>query len=273
MLSGLLGTTSTFEQSIAVFGESGSGKTMLVSVFYGYQQSAEFKKRAGYSLLAEDTTQGQKLLQVYHRIEDDLLPHQTRFRQHSFAFGVRPHGLNADGCRITWHDYPGEWWTETRSGEEGQRKLEAFRALLSSDVALLLVDGQQLLEHQERYIPRLFKSFRDELARIGPSVTETGKKLASFPRVWIICLSKADLFPGKDVEWFKKEIHKQACDEMTSLREQIAVLVTRPECVTLGDEFLLLSSAQFDPFLCVGQRRGRMSRKERSPLPRSLRKA
>ena len=247
MLSGLVGKLSVFDQSVAVFGESGSGKTPLISVFYGHQQSADFKKRTGYSLLAMDATQGHKLLQAYHRIEDDLLPPQSRFRQNTFEFAVRPHGLNTDGCRITWHDYPGEWWTETRSGEEGERKVEAFRALLSSDVALLLVDGQQLLEHQDRYIPRLFKSFRDELARIGPQITESGKKLSSFPRVWIICLSKADLFPGKDVEWFKREIHKQACDEVVSLREQIADLVTRPDCVSLGNDFLLLSSARFDP--------------------------
>ncbi len=247
MLSGLLGKTSVFEQSVAVFGESGSGKTTLLSVFYGHQQSADFKKRAGYSLLAQDTTQGQKLLQAYHQIEDDLLPPQSRFRQHQFTFSIRPHGLNSDAGHITWHDYPGEWWTETRTGEEGERKTDAFRDLLSSDLALFLVDGQQLREHPDRYIPRLFKSFRDELDRVGSAVTEAGKKLSSFPRVWLVCLSKADLFPDRDVEWFRKEVLKQACDEIKMLRDQIASLVTKPECVTLGEEFLLLSSAKFDP--------------------------
>ena len=237
---------STFEQHVAVFGESGSGKTTLVSVFYGHQQAVAFSKAAGYNLIASDTTQGQKLLKAYHCIEDDLLPPQTRYRQTDFTFGVRPHGLRKDAGRLVWHDYPGEWWSETREGEEGQRKQEAFKSLLCSDIALFLVDGQRLKDNHEHYLPRLFKSFRDELSRQRQTMIEGDAKLQSFPRVWIICLSKADLFPGKDVEWFRSEVIKKACDEVEALREEISSMVAKPEFVSLGDDYLLLSSANFD---------------------------
>ena len=236
-----------FDQHVAVFGESGSGKTTLISVFYGHQQTAKFSRVAGYSLLAADTTQGHKLLKAYHQIEDDLLPPSTRYRHSVFSFRIRPDKLKKDAGRLLWHDYPGEWWSETRGGEEGERKKEAFKTLLCSDVALLLVDGQRLLEDKEQYLPRLFKSFRDELSRQRELLIEKDSFLECFPRVWIICLSKADLFPEKNVEWFRNKVVKEANEELTALRDEIKTMVNKPEFIALGEEYLLLSSAKFDP--------------------------
>uniref|UniRef100_A0A7C4VR66 Double-GTPase 2 domain-containing protein n=1 Tax=Desulfatirhabdium butyrativorans TaxID=340467 RepID=A0A7C4VR66_9BACT len=244
---GLFSKRSPFEQHVAVFGESGSGKTTLVSVFYGYQQAADFSKRSGYNLLASDTTQGQQLLKTYHRIEDNCLPPQTRYHQTVFTFQVRPNGLRKDAGRLVWHDYPGEWWSETRIGEEEHRKQEAFKSLLCSDTALFLVDGQRLKDNHEHYLPRLFKSFRDEISRQREFLIKGGTLLNTFPRVWIICLSKADLFPDKNVEWFRAEVMKKACEEVGALREEIRSMVTQPEFVSLGEDYLLVSSAKFDP--------------------------
>jgi hypothetical protein len=235
-----------FEQHVAVFGESGSGKTTLISVFYGHQQAAKFSRVSGYSLLANDASQGNRLLKSYHLMEDNLLPPSTRYSQTVFSFGIRPRGLRKDAGLLLWHDYPGEWWTETREGEEGERKKEAFKALLCSDVALLLVDGQRLLANKEHYLPRLFKSFRDELSRQRDALIGKDSLLECFPRVWIICLSKADLFPGKDAEWFRTQVIKQASDELEALRDEIKSMVNMPDFVALGDEYLLLSSAKFD---------------------------
>jgi hypothetical protein len=235
------------EKHIAVFGETGSGKTTLLSVFYGHQQSFAFSKNAGYSLLAMDTTQGQKLLQTYHRIEDNLLPPQTRFHQKDFHFRIRLQGMQQDTCNLVWHDYPGEWWTETRSGEENDRKMASFKTLLRSDIALFLVDGQRLRENQNNYLVRLFKSFRDEIQRLHNNFNENNVSLNIFPRIWIICLSKADLFPGKDVEWFRKEVLKSVADEIAALSEEIKSMVKKPEYVSIGNDFLLLSSSKFDP--------------------------
>ncbi len=64
-----------------------------------------------------------------------------------------------DALRLVWHDYPGEWFEQDVSGsEETDRRIAAFRALLNSHVALLLVDGQKLLDnrgHEERYLKSL----------------------------------------------------------------------------------------------------------------------
>lgn len=69
----------SFEQHVAIFGESGSGKTTLLSVFYGSQQAAKFTKLHGYSLLADSATQGNRMLQAYHRIAEDKLPPATKY--------------------------------------------------------------------------------------------------------------------------------------------------------------------------------------------------
>jgi len=146
-----MGKRSAFEQHVAVFGESGSGKTTLISVFYGHQQAVSFSRTAGYSLLATDTTQGQKLLQTYHRIGDDLLPPPTRYRQSVFSFGIRPHGLRKDAGRLLWHDYPGEWWSETREGEEGERKKEALIEGRSEPIEIVFDDTEYLPKESINY--------------------------------------------------------------------------------------------------------------------------
>lgn len=238
---------SAFEQHVAVFGESGSGKTTLLSVFYGHQQAAAFSKEAGYTLLAKDTTQGFNLLRNYHLIEDGELPSPTRYRQTSFSFNIQPEEFRKTAGRLVWHDYPGEWWSETREGEEAKRKNETFRSLLNSDIALFLVDGKRLLEKKEHYLPRLFKSFRDELGRLCNNLDDEMLPFKNFPRVWIICLSKADLFSDKDVEWFRSEVLKKACEEVDELRQKIKSMVSKPDFISLGEEYLLLSSAKFNP--------------------------
>src|SRR4051794_39092196 len=46
------------EQNLAVFGEGGSGKTVLLSSFYGASQEPSFLARSLYNVLADDTGQG-----------------------------------------------------------------------------------------------------------------------------------------------------------------------------------------------------------------------
>lgn len=50
------------EQHIAVFGESGSGKTVLLSSFYGAAQERENINGAGFNVLAENPSQGDSSL-------------------------------------------------------------------------------------------------------------------------------------------------------------------------------------------------------------------
>jgi ABC-type lipoprotein export system ATPase subunit len=45
------------EQQIAVFGESGSGKTVLLSSFYGPAQESSLDSESSFDLIADDTAQ------------------------------------------------------------------------------------------------------------------------------------------------------------------------------------------------------------------------
>ena len=113
------------EQHVALFGESGSGKTTLLTVFYGYQQEAKFQKDAGYRLLADDLTQGQNLLNSFWNLS--RLP-PTRLTSRKFSFQIRMVAPKEEkGCaRLVWHDYPGEWWTETQAGQQQEDKESTF---------------------------------------------------------------------------------------------------------------------------------------------------
>jgi GTPase SAR1 family protein len=50
--------SKVLEQHIAVFGESGSGKTVLVSSFYGAMQEPQFLQSSLFDVTADDTGPG-----------------------------------------------------------------------------------------------------------------------------------------------------------------------------------------------------------------------
>jgi hypothetical protein len=175
----------TLEQQIAVFGESGSGKTVMVSSFYGATQEPQYLQKTLFHVLADDIGQGAQLHRNYLGMRDSArLPPPTRFSATSYSFSVKlkdvsdAKALKAkpfDALRLVWHDYPGEWFEQDVSGpEEARRRVDAFKALLGSDVALLLVDGQRLVENsgrEEGYLKSLLSDFRNGLLSLkgGPS--------------------------------------------------------------------------------------------------------
>ena len=240
------GYRSQSEQHIALFGESGSGKTTLLTVFYGYQQDTKFQKDAGYRLLADDLTQGQNLLNSFWNLSS--LP-PTRLTSRKFSFQVRLDGVSnvKESAHLVWHDYPGEWWTETQTGERQQDKEKTFLSLMSSDVALFLVDGAKLRESGDKYLKRLFCSFRDEICRLKEYPALKAKfPLTHFPRIWLICLSKADLLPDMTAEDFRRRVISVANDELQALKREIQDIIEEPELFTLGEDYLLLSAAEYD---------------------------
>lgn len=78
-----------------------------------------------------DTSQGQELLCKYLKMkEEGHLSSPTRYQHDAFKFNINVRGLNKSAGSVVWHDYPGEWWTETKEDTENDRKIEAFQSLL-----------------------------------------------------------------------------------------------------------------------------------------------
>ena len=76
---------------------------------------------------------------------------------------------------------------------------------------------------------------------------EDGKPLVEFPRIWILALSKADLLPDLDVFEFRDLVIDKASDDLDELRKVLAGLVESPDALSVGEDFVLLSSAKFEP--------------------------
>ncbi|WP_295851403.1 ATP/GTP-binding protein [uncultured Microbacterium sp.] len=252
---------SALEQHIAVFGESGSGKTVLVSSFYGAAQEASFLKDSLYRVVADDIGQGSRLNRNYLGMRDEgTAPDVTRFALTSYAFSIKlkdppnPKAAKAQpfhALRLVWHDYPGDWFEQGVSGEEeAQRRVDTFRSLLGSDVALLLVDGQRLRDHageEERYLKSLLSNFANGLISLKDKLLDDGVPLVQFPRIWIMALSKADLFPDMDTFKFRDLLDLKAADDLNELRKVLAEFVQDPSAMSVAEDFLLLSSAKFEP--------------------------
>ena len=246
------------EQHIAVFGESGSGKTVMLSSFFGPTQERSYSNDL-WDLVADDTGQGNRLYQNYVGMRDHAkAPAPTRFAATTYYFSVKLKGgdnLAArrrpfDALRLAWHDYPGEWFEESPSSEEeASRRVDTFRSLLRSDVALLLVDGQKLLDYkgeEERYLKSLITSFRQGVLRLKEDLLPDQGRLIEFPRIWIVALSKADLFPDWDIYSFRDLVVGSAAEHLDDLRATLRDLVDTPDAMSVGEDFMLLSSAKFE---------------------------
>jgi len=249
------------EQHIAVFGGSGSGKTVLVSSFYGAAQEQAFLKKSLFNVIADDTGQGTRLRSNYLGMKNSSqVPEPTRFAATPYSFTIKlkdqgdanvARGRLFDALRLVWHDYPGQWFEEEPSSEaETKRRIDTFRSLLRSDVALILVDGQKLLDyagHEEKYIKSVLWGVRDGILRLKDDLLDDGEPLVEFPRIWIIALSKADLHPELDVHGFQDLVVEKAAGDVTSLHDVLRGLVQFPEALSMGEDFMLLSSAKFEP--------------------------
>ena len=252
--------STALEQHIAVFGESGSGKTVLVSSFYGAAQEPQYLKKSLFNVVADDIGLGNRLHRNYLGMRDSArLPEPTRFSATSYSFSVKlqdgsdPNVGKSrpfDALRLVWHDYPGEWFEQDVSGsEEAQRRIDTFRSLLGSDVAFLLVDGQRLVDNsgeEERYLKSLLGNFRNGLLSLKDELLEDGKPLVEFPRIWLMALSKSDLLPGLDVFGFRDLLIDKAGEDLDELRKVLAGLVESSDALSVGEDFLLLSSAKFE---------------------------
>ncbi len=94
---------------------------------------------------------------------------------------------------------------------------------------------------------RYLTNLSNQLLKLRDNLLQDGKPLVTFPRIWLMALSKADLLPDMDVIDFRDLLVEKAGAELNKLQEVIATFVEAPEALSVGDDFVLLSSAQFEP--------------------------
>lgn len=250
----------TLEQHIAVFGESGSGKTVMLSSFYGATQEPEFSKNHLYRVIADDAGQGTALHQMYLGMRrSGVLPNANRFKSNSYSFSVKVKESNSgpadnaspfNAVKLVWHDYPGEWFQSSVENKvEHQRKVDTFKTLLGSDVALLLVDAQLLIDNageEERYLKSLISNYKNGILSIQDDLIEDGRKLIKFPRIWMFALSKSDLLPEYDVYEFRDLMIAKVAGEIDELRSVLKDVIVADSALSVGEDFALMSSAKFE---------------------------
>lgn len=248
----------SWDQHIAVFGESGSGKTIMLSSFFGSAQEPEFAQRNLFRIVADDGGKGNRLHQNYLGMRDDYrVPIADRFSSTTYNFSLK---LKSNGrakknrpsfnsVRLVWHDYPGEWFESgVQNKDESQRRIDTFKNLLQSDVALILVDSQRLLAaegSENLYLKSLLGNLKNTLLSIQDDILVDGNKLDKFPRIWIFALSKCDLLPEYDVYKFRDLLISKVTGEINELRDVLGSYVTGEAALSMGEDFVLMSSAKF----------------------------
>ena len=247
-------------QSIAVFGESGSGKTVLLSSFFGSLQEPHAIKKNHFYLSADNASQGNVLEQNFLGMKrTSHVPSATRFQSTEYGFTLKRTTKPSEKTKqssqpselgLIWHDYPGEWFEQDVSGaEEAKRRVDTFRKLLGSDVAIVLVDCQRLIDnagHEEKYLKSLLTNFRNGLLALQNDILKNGQPLLQFPRIWMFALSKSDLMPNWDVYNFKDLLIEKVGQEIVQFRNVVAQFVISDTALSVGEDFLLLSSAKFE---------------------------
>lgn len=230
---------------LAFFGESGSGKTALVSSYFGYQQRHSFEQTHGYRLNAANTRDGNVLLRNYYGMQEGVFPPQTVSRWYTFQFDLKASGLSRPAVRVEWIDYPGGWWGNVPADlDEQQQRQACILKLLTAQVGILIVDGASYRRHGARYLRALLEHFTAEVRGWQRGlVAGPGGEHITVIENWIVALTKADLFPQDyTAERFAKAVIKETMDELNELGE---ALYGKPQ--QFGTRFMLLSAAQGEP--------------------------
>ncbi len=87
---------------------------------------------------------------------------------------------------------------------------------------------------EERYLKSLLTNFRQGLLQLKDDLLAGEGRLVEFPRIWIIALSKADLFPDWDVHSFRDLVIWKAADHIDNLRADAPRIRGNPRSAVTG---------------------------------------
>lgn len=181
------------ELRVAVFGDSGSGKTVLLSAFHAEVTSENHLRQHNYRLSMPDGEAQQRLASMYYALEDGHLPDGTvdEFSEHHF--GVYSRDLPNSPVKLSWYDYPGGWLSAITEGDESPKVVEALSRLAQCQVGILLIDGQSFRNAGAEYVRRFLKKVGRNLEQIRMRSERHVSSEYPFPDRWIVALSKADM--------------------------------------------------------------------------------
>ena len=228
------------ELRIALFGLRGAGKSTLLASYYGHQQTNAFNHKHGYQLRADQSTGGQLLHSFFNMTENHHFPQATNtFSEYTFDLLVND--VPKPSLRVTWYDYPGEWWTERPNTDaEARARKASLVKLLSSDIGVLLIDGDRYRRDGKSCVCSTLAQFRQEILRLRDDCAAAGRPMTDFPEHWLIAISKADLLPesisAADV----------AKDILANAIVPLQDVANAMDSKSFGKQFLLLSSAKGD---------------------------
>ena len=228
------------ELRIAFFGESGAGKTTLVSSYFGNLQHNDFIDKNNYFIQADSISIGNKLLEKFYNIEAKTFPLGTdESFEYKFNFKVKSL-LNETPVQISWLDYPGKWWqTDPKDETEAIERKKAIYSLLQSHVGFIFIDSEKYIIDGINYVKRLFNHFTNEIKRIQSQINMGGETLVieDFPKEWIIAFTKSDVLEEKNAKQISKKILRNCLGEIDALGKQL-------NTDNIGHRLLLLSSVE-----------------------------
>jgi len=171
------------ELRIAVFGESGAGKSALLASLFAAHNPVWGFGRSPLQLVAESPTKGLDLNRRWDGMAQLRFPPGTdRFDEWRFVVQDPAHGPL---FRLAWFDYPGGWLSNPSS-----RVGPGLGPLIGAHAGIIVIDGQKLLPpNGAAYLSNLFERLAAQL----PVLAGSNQKLRS-RRDWLIAVSKADSF-------------------------------------------------------------------------------
>lgn len=99
---------------------------------------------------------------------------------------------------------------------------------------------------EERFLKSLFTNYCNGLLLLRDDLLIDGKPLVTFPRIWVLALSKSDLLPEIDVDEFRELLVEKAGDDIEKLRDVLAGMLDSKDALSVGEDFVILSSAKFE---------------------------